>query len=75
MIRRDDNIHSGLEKLAGRKDAPNYRPASMKEVTAGKRCGTCKARDPKTGMCAAYSFVCDANHICDSWTKKIPQSK
>ena len=49
-------------------DAPNYRKA-----TTGKKCGNCKAwdssatKDPMTGYCEWYDFICRADHVCDAW--------
>ena len=55
--------------LKGKEDAPNYRKA-----TTSKKCGNCKAwdssatKDPKTGYCEWYDFVCRADHVCDAWS-------
>ena len=56
--------------LKAKRDAPNYREATDKEMKAKKNCGTCKAWDTKTGYCKWYDFTCKADHICDAWVKK-----
>jgi hypothetical protein len=62
--------------LKSKRDAPNYREATDKEMKAKKNCGTCKAwdssatDDPKTGYCKWYDFNCMADHICDAWVRK-----
>tara|TARA_R100001129_G_scaffold51847_1_gene35766 strand:- start:313 stop:534 length:222 start_codon:yes stop_codon:yes gene_type:complete len=62
--------------LKAKRDAPNYREATDKEMKAEKNCGTCKAwdssatNDPNTGYCKWYDFNCMADHICDAWVRK-----
>jgi len=56
--------------LKAKRDAPNYREATDKEMKAKKNCGTCKAWDSKTGYCKWYDFTCKADHICDAWVRK-----
>jgi hypothetical protein len=56
--------------LKAKRDAPNYREATDKEMKAKKNCGTCKAWDSKTGHCKWYDFTCKADHICDAWVRK-----
>ena len=39
--------------LKAKRDAPNYREATDKEMKAKKNCGTCKAWDSKTRVLAS----------------------
>jgi len=51
-----------MHKMAGEKDAPNYRPAEDDNET----CETCAYRD-ESGLCHAFNFKCKANWVCDAW--------
>ncbi len=61
-----------LVKLAGMKDAPNYRTTSRVQ----RRCSTCKNWQGKkggsVGKCHSYNFLAAAKGLCDTWkpTKK-----
>jgi hypothetical protein len=58
-----------------KKDAPNYRKAESSKES----CATCKAWDPNhpdvkqpnTGYCKMYDFVCRGSWTCDAWTSKV----
>jgi len=67
-------ICTALQKLAGKEDAPNYRPAK----DMGTSCSTCKFWRPKgegLGYCDAYEFACRADYVCDAWTSSGKEKK
>ena len=55
--------------LKAKRDAPNYREATDKEMKAKKTVAHVR-RDSKTGYCKWYDFICKADHICDAWVRK-----
>ena len=69
---KEEMTHVAITKswnfLKGKEDAPNYRKAS-----GSKNCGNCKVwdasatKDPETGYCKMYDFICRADHVCDAW--------
>ena len=58
-----------LIKLAGMKNAPNYRTTSRVQ----RRCATCVhfqgKKEARVGRCNKFKFVASANGLCDEWKK------
>ena len=58
---KDVKGYCPLQKLAAKKDAPNYRPS-----TGAKTCANCSRFKP-VGTCNKYSFKAKSTWVCDGW--------